>query len=468
MKMWRKNPCGRGVAALVWLAAPCSAQFVEEEVRVVHLFEGEAPGDSFGWAVSGLADIDGDGVMELINPAPDHDANGSASGRIYVVSGATGAAIPGMTFTGPFAGARLGHAVADAGDVDGDGIHDIAGGSPGPVGTAGRVRIYSGADGSMIREVNGELAGDGFGYAVAGLGDTDGDGFGEIAVGAPGRDAGGSGAGRVYIVSGKDGSVLRFHDGAKAGERLGAGVGPAGDVDGDGAGDVIVGAPRGGDGRGRALVLSGATGLPIVPALSPEATGSTFGEFFVAGCGDVDADGTGDLYVGDYGDSMGYVYSGVDGSRLRTLDFPGGFGCGRGAGDVDGDGHADIAVGAYLGAGRVNVISGADGSVLRTITSTTPGESFGFDAVGVGDVDGDGAIDVFVGAAGGGGNRTYVIAGLAMCAPDLDGSGALDLFDFLAYVNLFNAGSAEADCTGDGPLDLFDFLCYVNAFNAGC
>jgi hypothetical protein len=54
------------------------------------------------------------------------------------------------------------------------------------------------------------------------------------------------------------------------------------------------------------------------------------------------------------------------------------------------------------------------------------------------------------------------------CYADYDGNGALDLFDFLAYVNAFNAGEDNADCTEDGARDLFDFLCFVNAFNAGC
>jgi hypothetical protein len=54
------------------------------------------------------------------------------------------------------------------------------------------------------------------------------------------------------------------------------------------------------------------------------------------------------------------------------------------------------------------------------------------------------------------------------CGPDCDGSGTLDLFDFLCFVNLFNAGDSTADCDQNQTLDLFDFLCFVNAFNAGC
>jgi hypothetical protein len=63
---------------------------------------------------------------------------------------------------------------------------------------------------------------------------------------------------------------------------------------------------------------------------------------------------------------------------------------------------------------------------------------------------------------------TWVFRCAAPCYPDLDGNGVLDLFDFLAFVNAFNAGGGGADCDGSGELDLFDFLCFVNAFNAGC
>jgi len=89
------------------------------------------------------------------------------------------------------------------------------------------------------------------------------------------------------------------------------------------------------------------------------------------------------------------------------------------------------------------------------------GERFGL-AVRTGDgLEGSGTLTIttfaFTGLIGGG-----------ACYPDFTGDGTLDLFDFLAYVNAFNAGDAAADCDGAGGLDLFDFLCFVNAFNAGC
>jgi len=144
----------------------------------------------------------------------------------------------------------------------------------------------------------------------------------------------------------------------------------------------------------------------------------------VAGVGDLNGDGVSDVYVGDYGSNnagqaggFAAVYSGVDGSRLHAWRGAAGqgMGPGRSAGDVNGDGVPDIIVGNYTSsdgapaAGKVQVFSGATGKRLRTITSTTPNENLGFDAVGLGDTNGNGTPDFLVSAA----NRdtVYVIDG---------------------------------------------------------
>ncbi|HET7340345.1 MAG TPA: VCBS repeat-containing protein [Methylomirabilota bacterium] len=136
--------------------------------------------------------------------------------------------------------------------------------------------------------------------------------------------------------------------------------------------------------------------------------------FFVAGVGDTNGDGVPDIYVGDYGSNnagaaggFAAVYSGVDGSRLHAWRGAAGEGVGPGreAGDVNGDGKVDLIIGSWTSsdgapqAGKVQVVSGATGKVLRTITSLTPGEDSGFDAVGVGDTNGNGTLDYLVSAA---------------------------------------------------------------------
>ena len=107
-----------------------------------HQFEGDQGGGSFGWAVSELGDIDGDGAMEAMAGAPGNSIGGMGAGRSYAFSGKTGALL--YTFTGD-PGDKLGYALADAGDVDGDGTTDIIVGAPGN--GPGHARVYSGADG---------------------------------------------------------------------------------------------------------------------------------------------------------------------------------------------------------------------------------------------------------------------------------------------------------------------------------
>ena len=159
-------------------------------------------------------------------------------------------------------------------------------------------------------------------------------------------------------------------------------------------------------------------GLAAKPAfvIDADESGIALGAMFLSTVGDVDHDGVPDVYASDFsnaakGPSTGrvYVHSGRDGRRLLTLtgETAGeGFGIGpAAAGDVDGDGHDDLIVGAwqYAGAaisgGRAYLYSGKDGSVLKAYTCRTPGDTFGFDAVGIGDVDHDGEIDLLITSA---------------------------------------------------------------------
>ena len=137
---------------------------------------------------------------------------------------------------------------------------------------------------------------------------------------------------------------------------------------------------------------------------------------FVSVVGDVDGDGTPDVYASDWsntakGRSTGrvYVHSGATGARLLTLTGEAagdGFGIGvADAGDVNHDGHADLVIGAWQHAGaaasggKVYLYSGKDGSLLRAWTGKVMGDTLGFDATGLGDVDGDGTIDLLVTSA---------------------------------------------------------------------
>lgn len=219
------------------------------------------------------------------------------------------------------------------------------------------------------------------------------------------------------------------------GERrmIGLSVSGAGDVNGDGYDDVIVGAPRSLTaitGVGRAYVISGLNG-DTLHVFTGEALGDGFG-FRVSGAGDVDSNGYADLIVGahKYGaadNGKAYVYSGDSGTLLWTFTGESGgdhFGeWVAGAGDIDNDGHADLIVGAVYNsqggqyAGRAYVYSGRTGALLRIFTGEAANDRFGVSVSGAGDFNNDGYLDLIVGAHGnssGGGlnaGRAYLFSG---------------------------------------------------------
>ncbi|MCI0689203.1 MAG: hypothetical protein L0Y54_18520 [Sporichthyaceae bacterium] len=389
---------------------------------------GDQPGEGYGWAASELADIDGDGAAEVIVGNPFHtDAAGTLAGHTDVRSARTGAVI--YTIIGQ-PGELHGYAIADAGDVNRDRVTDFIVGAPGAALTCGSnpqpgtAYVYSGADGSTLLTLTGQAAGDQFGGAVAGAGDVNQDGRADVLVGAPCHDGVGADSGRAYVYSGRTGHLLRKYNGRAAGDHFGIGTGSAGQVDRDGRPDHIVGASDAGTGdRGLASVFSGRTGgLLLELDGGPDTVDA--GWFFVAGLGDVNGDKRGDLYVGDFnggpgGDGRGlaFVFSGKTGTilhRFQGADPGDGAGPGRYAGDVDGDGRTDVAVGSYLdsdgapAAGSVAVYSGRTGDLLRSYVSTVAGENLGFDALGLGDVTGDGHADLALTAASG--DRVYIVS----------------------------------------------------------
>ena len=452
---------------LAGLLGHAHAQFLEPEAQAIHI--ASTSSGSFGWAASELGDVNGDGVPDAIIAQPQA---AQARGIAKVYSGATGTrlySIPGDT-----PGDQLSWAIADAGDVNLDGIPDIISGAP----FGNYCRISSGdpnANPRTLLDIPSPLGGSTqFGYAVSSVGDVNGDGRSDLLIGAPFEPTGNTIAtGRAYICSGLDGTVLHTLNGPRtANAGLGQGVAGVGDVDGDGIGDAAVSAP----GLRRGFVFSGATGLQIGPDLVPVGGSSTFGQFFVGRVGDLTGDQVPEIYIGDYAAARATVFSGADGSV--HLDIRGangsGLGCGRGLyGDANGDGIDDLAIGAYTssvganGAGQVLLYSGADGTLIRSITSTVAGGQMGFDAVGLGDINGDGAPDMLGAAATG--NTVYFIAGLPTeCAADLNGDGILDNGDISSFVGLFLSLDLAADFNGDGILDNGDIGAFVQAFLAAC
>jgi len=377
--------------------------------------DGDADGDRFGGEVAGAADVDLDGLSDLLIGAHWNDFNAVHCGQIKCCSGVDGALL--HVFYGDGLSDRLGVSCNSGGDVNGDGVPDLLGGAYQGDSGVGYVRAFSGATGAILHTwVGTEFIGQ-FGVSVCGPGDLDGDGRGEIVVGARRMDSsGGVDAGRTFVYRGGTWSVLYVWDGDSPHDEFGHDTADAGDLDGDGAEDIAVAAwmdDVGGMDAGSVRLLAGATGA-VLRTLVGEAPGDAFG-WSIAGCGDIDGDGVPDQVVGapqadPQGDLSGraYVVSGADGTFLFTSDGDApadAFGYSvAGAGDVDVDGVPDLVVGAFrsdaggIGSGMARLLSGADGHVLATLPGVTPGDQFGKGVDGAGDSNGDGVDDVLIGA----------------------------------------------------------------------
>jgi len=387
--------CHAFLGAALAFAAGARAQ---SDDHLVYTLSGGL-GDRLGTAVDICGDVDGDGCADFIIGEPRADTGGIDAGRARVYSGVDGRIL--HTVAGSAAGDQLGSSVRGAGDVNGDGSADFLVGAPfaDHNGTdSGRARVYSGRDGHVLWAFDG-APGEALGMCVAGVGDVDGDGLADGVIGVPQAATGG---GRAFVFSGATGTVLWAFQGA-AGDAFGTWVDAAGDVDGDGRPDVIVGAPYANAHAGRVRVYSGRTGALLL-TFDGAAAGVEFG-CCASGAGDVDGDGRADLVVGAWLDDAPSldsgsvtVFSGRDGSTLfRFAGFSNDHLGWRvaAAGDVDSDGRADVMAGkgwffTPSDRGYVRIWSGRDGAVLRSF--------LGYQVAGGEDLTGDGVPDAVTGA----------------------------------------------------------------------
>ena len=390
---------------------------------------GENNNDWFGLSVAGAGDVNGDGYADVIVGARGYI---SRTGKAYVYHGSSSglSATPALTATGENIGDDFGFSVATAGDVNGDGYADVIVGASGYVTTTGRAYVYHGSGGGLSATpaftATGENIGQLLGISVATAGDVNGDGYADVIIGASGYP-GWAPKGRAYVYHGGASGLSSTPAFSATGEidydRLGISVATAGDVNGDGYADVIVGAYAYDDGKGRAYVHHGSVaGLAATPALTftGEYTGDLFG-YSVATAGDVNGDGYADVIVGAKGylsssrKGKAYVYHGSASGLSATPAFTATgednnehFGISvAGARDVNGDGYADVIVGAYgypagSSKGKVYIYPGGSAGLSATPAFTATGENnqdgFGMSVAGAGDVDGDGYADVIVGA----------------------------------------------------------------------
>jgi len=412
---------------------------------------GEAANDSAGYSCA-VADLDGDGYADVLVGAPENDAVGSQSGAAYVVYGPVEGTIQlsnaDATLLGENSGDYAGRPVAWAGDVDGDGAEDMLVGARGNDDggdMAGAAYLLYGPVNGTIDLANadarfiGEAAGDRAGDSCSGAGDLDEDGLADVLVGGYQYNTGLQG--RIYVLSGPlFGTIdLSLADaelyGESGGDYAGNSSSTAGDVNGDGYDDFLVGAyfaDDGGSNSGAAYLVHGPeTGYRRLSYADAKFVGESSSDYAaykygVSGAGDVDGDGYDDVLVGAYRNNAGgsdsgasYLFYGpVTGTHdLSTADarFVGesaedrSGACVRSAGDVDGDGLDDILIGAYLNdrggsnagaaylfydavTGTVD-LSSADASILGE-----NGDDYAGWSMSRGDIDGDGRMDLVIGA----------------------------------------------------------------------
>jgi hypothetical protein len=397
-----------------------------------------------GWSVSS-ADVNGDGYSDLIVGEPLYDTVSNADeGRVQVFfGGPTGPdAVADFSATGGLAGANLGISVGSAGDVNGDGYEDVIAGAHQYAGH-GRAFIWFGGSSGLstgyVQTLDGP-AGSYFGGSVAGAGDVNGDGYADVVVGATGYVNGESGEGAAYVYLGGPAGVNatphRIYEGNQTGANMGVSVAGAGDVNGDGYSDVIVGAdlidqiisqfpPLSWPDAGEVFAFYGGPGGLPASANWVGGGNASFPQFghSVSTAGDVDGDGYADIVVGannySSGEGAAYVFRG-GASGLSASPYwsrTGGqasanFGSSvTFAGDVNGDGLSDVSIGAVFfdngqqDEGTVSVFGGplsgpSATTPLRVLEGNSAFANLGH-AVGFGgDVNGDGFSDVFAGAPG--------------------------------------------------------------------
>jgi hypothetical protein len=389
---------------------------------------GAATNAYLGTSVANAGDVNGDGYADALFGAPGAFGGAASSGQAYLHYGsASGLSLtPSVTLQNGVAGSAFGSSVASAGDMNGDGYADVVVGAP-LTGT-GAAYIYMGGPGGLSSTPSQTLTGGSlFGSSVATAGDVNTDGFGDLIIGAPG-------SGQAFLfhgaLSGPSSTPSLVLLEAPASNLFGGSVSTAGDVNGDGFSDVIVGARLGSNGQpneGLAFVYLGSTTGILVPyarRLEADQAGAGFGTS-VSGAGDINGDGYFDVVVGadqwestvgEADEGAAFIFngsaSGTQSAIMITLqrNLPGSA-MGRSvaeAGDVNGDGYADVIIGSPLGAsgqpdeGLVYVYRGSPTGLTAAsydvLEANLTGARSGAAVSGAGDVDGDGYSDVLIGA----------------------------------------------------------------------
>jgi hypothetical protein len=399
--------------------------------------EGKQEEAYFGVVVSTAGDVNGDGYGDVIIGAPGYDNDQDDDGRVFVYYGSASGLSKTAAWTakGNQDEAYFGWSVSTAGDVNGDGYSDVIIGAPGYHEYAGRAFVYYGSASGLstgAKWIGGaEQAKEYYGVSVSEAGDVNGDGYSDVIVGADMYDNGERNEGRAYVYHGSASGLSQSYDWTAEGNQdeayFGTSVSEAGDVNGDGFSDVIIGADMYDDSVnadvGYVYVYHGsASGLSKTAAWT--ATGKQEFAYFgisVSEAGDVNGDGFSDViigahYYGEANEGRAFVYHGSASGLSKTAAWTAEgdqayahFGISVSeAGDVNGDGFSDVIVGVYgyngdqPNEGKAFVYHGSASGLLKTSSwAAGVGQKYAYFGISVseaGDVNGDGFSDVIIGA----------------------------------------------------------------------
>ena len=501
--------------------------------------DGVSAGNKSGSRVSSAGDINGDGFDDLIIGAYYADTSYVVFGQAATFSSTMAlASLDGSTgfrMDSVAASDWIGYSVNSAGDVNGDGFDDLIIGAvnaSNSATTSGSGYVVFGTstsfgsafdlatlDGSTGFRIDGAAAGDYAGVSVDSAGDINGDGFDDLIIGADYSDYDAAESGSSYVVFGQatgfaavldltslNGSTGFRLDGVATLDYSGHSVSSAGDINGDGFDDVIVGAWKANSSAGTSYVvfgqsssfaasvdlssLDGTTGFRLEGITGGDQSG-----VYVSSAGDINGDGIGDIIIGANGTNTGagssYVVFGQTSSFSSTIDLASldgstgflldgettsktGYSVSS-AGDVNGDGFDDLIIGAYnantaTGTSYVMFghstsfssqldLSSLDGYTGFSLEGVQTGDKSGYSVSSAGDVNGDGFDDLIVGASGTNSNTgsSYVVFGSnSTGAVTFLGSSAADTLDGgSSSAESFVSAGGNDTLTGGGGADVF-------------